>query len=74
MELSVRARWMYLVTLNGTYKHAVSMPDWTCKAKTTKVRLREGGALLLRDEEEEKRKKRRADVSMTKLCSSKWLI
>lgn len=60
MELSVRARWMYLVTLNGTYKHAVSMPDWTCKAKTTKVRLREGGALLLRDEERGKKKEKKS--------------
>ena len=60
MELSVRARWMYLVTLNGTYKHAVSMPDWTCKAKTTKVRLREGGALHLRDEERGKKKEKKS--------------
>lgn len=60
MELSVRARWMYLVTLNGTYKHAVSMPDWTCKAKTTKVGLREGGALLLRDEERGKTKEKKS--------------
>lgn len=47
---------MFSDSLNGTYKHPMSMPDWTCKAKTTKVRLREGGALLPRDEERGKKK------------------
>ena len=51
-------------SLNGTYKHPVSMPDWTCKAKTTKVRLREGGG-----KKKERRKERKGKQTSFRLWS-----